>query len=229
MGSAPETIGELGRRLQGLKLSFVQAVDRAINDRVMRIETRLSRVEWIIERIGTYLGERVGPAVRMLDTRLDRLEARMALLEKTVCDGFESLRLTLTKPTNAGVAGMVGGHLSENLGAIGQGLAGIGAECGEGNDRRMKGEVSAGDKGLPDFGWGLRSEPKDQPPTKLVLNRAFWSDRSRVVLACWRACRQGVVQAVGWAGGGRGVKVTKSAPLAPDACADKMDVRRKDA
>jgi hypothetical protein len=188
MDIAPKTIGELGSRLQGLKLSFVRAVDQAISDRVMRVETRLSRLEWVIERIGTYLGERVGPALCALDMRFDRLEARMALLEKSVCDGFESVRLILTKRTNVGVASMVGGHLSENLGAIGQGLGGIGAECGKGDDRRIKGEVSAGSKGRLDFGWRLRSGPEDQPPTKLVLKRGFWPAQSRrVVLACWRA------------------------------------------
>jgi hypothetical protein len=220
MVSAPKTIGALGSRLRGLKLSFVRAVDQTINDQVMRVETRLSRIEWVIERIGTYLGERASPALCVLDMRFDRLEARMALLEKSVCDGFESLRLMLTKRTNVGVASMVGGHLSENLSAIGQGLGGIGAQCGEGNDRRMRGEASASGKAPLDFAWRLPSGPEDQPPTKLVLKRAFWLGQARRIgLACWGVCREGVVRAVGFAGDGPWVKVTKTAPLA----VDKMD------
>jgi len=172
MDIAPKTIGELLRRLPGLKLSLARAVDQALNDRIMRVEARLSRIEWVIERIEIYLDERVGPVLCVLDMRFNRLEARMALLEKTVSDGFRGLRLTLTKRTNVGVASMVGGRLSENLGAIGQGLGGIVAQD---DDRRIKGEVSASGKGLLDFGWPSR----------------------RVVLAHWRACRQRVVRVVG--------------------------------
>jgi uncharacterized coiled-coil protein SlyX len=137
MGIAPKTIGELGRRLQRLKLSLVRAADQALDDRIMRMEARLSRMEWVIERIEIYLDERVGPAFCVLDVRFDRLEARMALLEKTVSNGFKGLRLMLTKRTNAGVSSMVGRHLSENLGAIGQGLGGIVAQCGKHDDRQM--------------------------------------------------------------------------------------------
>ena len=175
MGIGPKTIGELLRRLQTLKLSLARAADQALNDRIMRVEARLSRIEWVIERIEIYLDDRVGPVFCVLDMRFDRLEARMALLEKTMIDGFRGLRLTLTKRTNVGVASMVGGHLSENLGAIGQGLGGIVGQRGKGDDRRIKGEVSASGKGLLDFEWRSR----------------------RVVLAHWRACRQRVVRVVG--------------------------------
>jgi hypothetical protein len=196
MGIAPKTIGELGRRLQRLKLSLVRAVDQALNDRIMRMEARLSRMEWVIERIEIHLDERVGPAFCVLDVRFDRLEARMALLEKTVSDGFKGLRLMLTKRTNVGVASMVGGHLSENLGAIGEGLGGIVAQRGRDDDRQIRGELSASGKGLLDFAWRLRSGPEDRP-TELVGRHAFWVDQSRrVVLACWRACRQQVARVV---------------------------------
>jgi hypothetical protein len=198
MGIAPKTIGELQRRLQGLRPSLGRAVDQVLNDRIMRVEARLSRIEWVVERIEIYLDKRVGPVLCVLDTRFDRLEAHMALLEKTVSDGLRGLRLMLIKRTNVGVASMVGGHLSENLGAIGQGLGGIVRQCGKDDDRRINGEMSASSKGLLDFGWRLRSVPEGRLPTQLVVRHAFWVGQSRrVVLACWRACRQRAVQVVG--------------------------------
>jgi hypothetical protein len=216
MNILPKTIGKLGRRLQGLKPSLVRAVDQALDDRIMRVETRLSRVEWVIERMEIYLDERVGPAFCVLDMRFDRLEARMASLERAVSNGFRGLRLMLTKRTNVGVASMVSGHLSENLGAIGQGLGGIVAQRGKDDDRRIRGEVSTARQGLLDFGWRLRSGAEARAPAKLVVRYAFWLGQpGPAVLAYWRAFRQRVVRVVGvlqsrsrerqaWGGGRRG-------------------------